>query len=322
MIEELIRKISVVLCTYNGEKYLAEQLDTILGQTYPVYELIIQDDCSTDGTVALLNEYADRNSFIKLFVNKERKGYSNNFYSAMNLATGDYIAISDQDDIWEKDKIEQQLQTIGDAYLCCNMTKPFSVDDSEIYYDLRIPNHGLERLAFYAVLAGHTMMMKKDLLMYLHYATSGLAYDHLIAILAEAYDRTVVCEKILTHHRRHPSASSFSTKKDYSKKLTNMISYFFSSCRSYKRNEELMRDHFVRIHTLYTRLPLNTSKEKDILKMTYLLSQKRSFLSFWKIGILSVKLREGLFHTKENNYFLSVMRAFFNQVIISRYYNY
>jgi glycosyltransferase involved in cell wall biosynthesis len=90
--------VSVVLCSYNGEKYIKEQIDSILNQTYPIYELIIQDDCSTNQTINIINSYQP-NSKIKLFCNEKRLNANYNFSSALSKATGDFIAISDQDDI-------------------------------------------------------------------------------------------------------------------------------------------------------------------------------------------------------------------------------
>ena len=54
------KTVSVVMCTYNGEKYLREQMDSILAQTYPIHEIIVCDDCSTDGTMNILQEYATK----------------------------------------------------------------------------------------------------------------------------------------------------------------------------------------------------------------------------------------------------------------------
>lgn len=68
-----IKKISVVMCTYNGARFIREQLDSILNQTYPIYELIIQDDCSTDETVEIVKEYQVRFSQvdIKIYINEK-----------------------------------------------------------------------------------------------------------------------------------------------------------------------------------------------------------------------------------------------------------
>lgn len=106
------KTVDVVMCTYNGERYLREQLDSIIGQTYPIHRLIVQDDRSTDGTVAIVREYAARYPFISLYVNGRNLGYNLNFKSAVMRATADFVAISDQDDVWFADKIARQVEAI------------------------------------------------------------------------------------------------------------------------------------------------------------------------------------------------------------------
>lgn len=98
--------VSVVMCTYNGEKYLKEQIDSILNQTYPIHELIIQDDRSTDRTVDIVKACQQQDKRVKLYINDVPAGFNYNFSSAFTKATGEYIASSDQDDIWRPDKIE------------------------------------------------------------------------------------------------------------------------------------------------------------------------------------------------------------------------
>lgn len=112
--------VAVVMCTYNGEKFLREQLDSIINQTYPISEIIIQDDRSTDGTVALLREYEERHPNIHVFVNEQNLGFNLNFKTACMRATTDLIAISDQDDVWFKDKIERQVAAMGENNICCS----------------------------------------------------------------------------------------------------------------------------------------------------------------------------------------------------------
>ena len=80
-----MKNVSVIMCTYNGAKYLKEQLDSIINQTYPIYELIIQDDCSTDGTVSILEEYAQKYSFIHYRINEKNKGYNLFKFRKFNL---------------------------------------------------------------------------------------------------------------------------------------------------------------------------------------------------------------------------------------------
>ena len=112
------KTVSVVMCTYNGAQYLKEQLDSIIGQTYPIHELIIQDDCSTDNTVAILKKYEADYPFVRLYVNEHNIGYNQNFKSAVMKATGDYIAISDQDDVWFPQKLERQVNAIANYDIC------------------------------------------------------------------------------------------------------------------------------------------------------------------------------------------------------------
>lgn len=151
--------VSVVMATYNGAQYLREQIDSILNQTYPVHELIIQDDKSTDNTVAIANEYANRNSVVKVFVNERNMGLNQNFKSAVMRATGDFIALSDQDDIWFKDKLERQVAAIGNCDICCS---PHAY--GTIYKGLVVNNYpyNVERLLFFSNVCGHTMICRRD----------------------------------------------------------------------------------------------------------------------------------------------------------------
>ena len=98
-------KISVCIATYNGERYIREQLDSILSQLSLDDEVIISDDGSKDSTIEIISSYLD--SRIKVFKNNGKHGYVGNFENALNHSSGDFIFLSDQDDIWELQKIEK-----------------------------------------------------------------------------------------------------------------------------------------------------------------------------------------------------------------------
>src|ERR1700712_5400324 len=104
--------ISIVLCTYNGEDFLKEQLQSLLNQSWTNLEIIVSDDHSTDKTIDILNEYNNHPSF-RLFMQKENLGPIKNVEFALRQATGPYIAFCDQDDIWKPGKIEQLYKSIG-----------------------------------------------------------------------------------------------------------------------------------------------------------------------------------------------------------------
>ena len=103
-------KISIAMTTFNGEKYLQEQLDSFVVQTRRPDELIIFDDCSTDETLAIALNFAEGSPFaVKVFSNDRNLGYSQNFSRALKLCSGDYVFLSDQDDVWHPEKIARML---------------------------------------------------------------------------------------------------------------------------------------------------------------------------------------------------------------------
>ncbi len=93
--------VSIALPTYNGEAFLSKQIDSLLSQNYNNLELIIVDDCSTDGTIEVLNQYKP-NAVVKIFQNERRLGVIKNFEKAISLCAGEFISLSDQDDIWKQ----------------------------------------------------------------------------------------------------------------------------------------------------------------------------------------------------------------------------
>ena len=108
MLEKM--KISVALCTYNGEKFLEKQLDSILNQSVPVTEIVVCDDISSDSTKSILEKYDSNNPGIfRLYFNEENLRSNKNFEKAIGLTTGDYIFLADQDDIWVKDKVKKTI---------------------------------------------------------------------------------------------------------------------------------------------------------------------------------------------------------------------
>jgi glycosyltransferase involved in cell wall biosynthesis len=106
--------VSIVMATYNGGKYLSEQLNSIIQQTYRNIEIVIVDDSSTDDTVEIIKKYQQQFSFISLHINETNNGVTVTFAKAIAESKGSLIAISDQDDIWELNKIETLVNNIED----------------------------------------------------------------------------------------------------------------------------------------------------------------------------------------------------------------
>lgn len=103
--------VAVLVSTYNGEQYIKEQLDSILNQTYSNIRIYVRDDGSTDSTIAILKEY-EQNQKIQLCLG-DNIGFVKSFFSLLEMdKEADYYAFSDQDDVWERDKIEKQVKRL------------------------------------------------------------------------------------------------------------------------------------------------------------------------------------------------------------------
>lgn len=109
--------VSVALATYNGEKYIREILDSVLAQSYPVSEIIIADDQSTDSTMSIAAEYAEKYEHIQILPVSDLLGFVKNFERCCRACRGDYIALCDQDDYWDPKKIEVLLSYAENDFL-------------------------------------------------------------------------------------------------------------------------------------------------------------------------------------------------------------
>ncbi len=161
------------MATYNGEKFLKYQLDSILGQQIKYkLEIIICDDCSNDKTIDILNEYKIKDPRIKLYFNKSNIGFSQNFNKAISLCSGDYIALADQDDIWELNKLELLIQNIKNNDFVCSNSLLINQDGESLNYTMKqscnfhwIPKEKYQlfkRLIFTNIVQGSTILAKTD----------------------------------------------------------------------------------------------------------------------------------------------------------------
>ena len=105
-------RVSVAMTTYNGEKYIIEQLDSLRKQSLKIDEVIIQDDCSSDDTVAIIADYIKKWKLNNWYfsVNKSNIGWITNFHRCISRTKGEFVFFADQDDIWELDKIEKMCK--------------------------------------------------------------------------------------------------------------------------------------------------------------------------------------------------------------------
>lgn len=108
-------KVSVAICTYCGERYIADQLNSILRQTRPVQEIVLCDDRSADRTAALAEEVLRESGIpFRILINEENLGVTGNFEKSISLCTGELILTADQDDVWAPDKVERLLKAFSE----------------------------------------------------------------------------------------------------------------------------------------------------------------------------------------------------------------
>lgn len=107
--------ISVAMCTYNGARFLPEQLESIADQTIPVDELVVCDDGSKDNTIQVLKNFAEKSAIkVSIHRNEQNLGSTKNFEKCISLCEGDFIFLCDQDDVWRADKVEKHIQYYTD----------------------------------------------------------------------------------------------------------------------------------------------------------------------------------------------------------------
>ena len=134
--------VQILMAVYNGEQYLREQIESIRNQTYGHWELLVSDDCSSDGSLAILREYEAMDQRIHVVLDGERYGGAKRHFMALiRLATADYVMTCDQDDVWDEDKVELTLVAMRN-YEQIRVGKPLLVCT-----DLRVVDQNLAQLS-------------------------------------------------------------------------------------------------------------------------------------------------------------------------------
>lgn len=204
--------VSIALCTYNGEKFLNKQLTSILSQTHGNIELIIVDDFSTDNTVKLIKAFQKTDQRIKLIINESNIGYNQNFQKAISLCTGDFISISDQDDIWLNHKIETLLQAIGPQDMVYCNSAFIDANDQLTGQFIINPERNQEDFQHYKnilmenFVTGHNALFRRDALQKIFPFPEASFYDWWMGFIMLYENKLAYCNQVLTHYRTHESS--------------------------------------------------------------------------------------------------------------------
>lgn len=206
--------ISVCMATYNGERYLLPQLESILSQLGEEDELIVSDDGSTDATLSLLAGLGD--SRIRLFYN-ERHGFVHNFENALCQARGEYIFLSDQDDLWLPQKVSTCLKLLQNCLLVTHNARLIDGEGKDMgqdFFSLHRSKGGFWHNLLRNSHVGCCMAFRRELLQHaLPFPQQLITHDIWLGLVAEKVGKTCMYPLPLICYRRHHGNVSSTSEK-------------------------------------------------------------------------------------------------------------
>ncbi len=212
--------IDILLAAYNGERYIGEQIESILGQTYQDWFLYIKDDCSTDGTLNIALKYEKKYSEKIRVIRAQKPSGSarNNFFSMIGLAGSSYIMTCDQDDVWLPDKIETTYRAMKeaeskDSHVPVLVHTDLKVTDDDLniispslfkMQDLDCRRDRLNNLLTQNIVTGCTVMINRSLAEYIKQVPrQAVMHDWWMALIASALGKIVFIDKSTVLYRQH-----------------------------------------------------------------------------------------------------------------------
>ena len=261
-----MQTLSIALCTYNGERFLREQLQSLANQTLRPFEVVITDDCSSDNTFKIIHEFSNILN-IKYFRNEKSLKVSKNFEKAISLCTGDIILMCDQDDIWHTDKLSKiysyfqenhkNLAVFSDAELVDDQGKNLNQNfwSAVRFHDVQREHwkngNSVEILLAGNRSAGCMMAFRKELkATILPFPTHipEMIHDNWITMVAAMMDAIGLIEENLVSYRQHSFQQIGTRPKDVGQAVSLKDRF------SRPRNEKLApflakRDYFCTLKT-------------------------------------------------------------------------
>jgi len=303
-----LNKVDIVLALYNGEKFLKEQLNSLYNQTYKNFNLIIIDDSSQDRSSLIIEEFQKKYNNIRYVRNDINMGHVKSFEKGLQLSTNNFIAFCDQDDIWEKNKLELQV----------NILKNYKNIPALVHSDLSMINENgdtigdsyfkfrnyilsekkeLNKIISQNGIMGNTLMINKQLKeLVLPFPRDVIVHDYWIAVINEIFGKRITLKNKLVRYRIHDSNSSnsksniFNNDSKFSKRLP------YRNIKREKVLEELLKKYdipygdkkIIKIFLEYLYFNKNRFKiyfnliKYDMLKQNFLYRVKILFKMLWQ----------------------------------------
>lgn len=234
--------VSVCMATYNGKKYIKKQIESILSQLQESDELIISDDGSVDGTLDIIKSFNDNR--IKLFhhnfIGKKPRVCASSYYAtsnfehALNKAKGDYIFLSDQDDIWSPNKVELSIKKLkeSNAGVVVSIMNVINGADEIIQYNSKQNTPSFIKGVIKSRYHGGAMVIERSFLKKsLPFPKLTVSHDIWIGVLATLQSKLVILNEPVLLYRRHGENVTWNVKNPLWFKLWYRIYYVYTSIK-------------------------------------------------------------------------------------------
>ena len=289
--------ISIALATYNGEKFIKEQIDSIIYQTFEDWELVISDDCSNDRTIEILHEYEKKDKRIHVFCNQVNVGFKDNFAKAISYCKGEYIALADQDDVWTNDHIELLYKNIGNNSLICSNSTVVDENLNRLGYQLHndtlfvADNKESQfiQLIYSNFVQGCTVLFKKELMKdFIPIPKNQRYHDYWLAWVAVTKNGIKYIDQSTLFYRQHFSNITDNSRTNIIKRIRNIIK---------QRNE--FQNNIIWADDVF-RLSISEVQEKELKKGLDFLKSYDNIFKRWIYIPYYIKYYK-LIHS-QNNY--------------------
>ncbi len=297
MSKEGMPAVTIVIATYNGALFLSQQMESVVAQSYPNIEIIAVDDCSTDATVEILESFQVKYPHIKIIRNQQNLGYIKNFEKGCKLASGEYIALCDQDDVWYPDKIKKMQAAIGsypliycDSVLCDENLQPIGVNISD-RGNCRDYDNPLQQAVFCRIY-GHATLIRKDFLQKAIPFLEVIPHDWWLSYMATLYGGIKYLNEPLVNYRQH-SANIFGAAGGKSRKHNKI--------NKAEKNRLEMRRIRIRIKIFYDKCPAELVKEKEVLRRLVKSYESFSLVNNFNRMLLFFKYQHQLLASKKRS---------------------
>lgn len=260
--------VDILMAVYNGEKYIGQQIESILSQSYTEWRLFINDDCSTDKTFEIAKKYADKYTD-KVFVTKNDKNMGSagaNFFNMIKNSTGDIIMTCDQDDIWLKDKIKLSVEALQNETMPvlihtdlkivdanCNVISSSMIKTQHI----DVNRTGINQLIVQNIVTGCTMAFNRKLADIIKIPKDMPVHDWYIALVASLFGKIKFIDEAAILYRQHgnnycgaadmESAEYIMSRLKDSKRAENMLKLGYHMAgeilRLYNIDNKMLREY-------------------------------------------------------------------------------